>query len=103
MSEPGFVIEEFTSVIRNTLRGFARVRTPSGMLLFDVAIHQKNGRAWASPAAKPMLSRDGTVIRNAANKIQYSPVVGFTSRELGDRFSDQVVAAMRERYPQVLA
>lgn len=103
MSEPGFVIEEFTPVIRNTLRGFARVRTPSGMLLFDVAIHEKNGRAWVSPASKPMLSRDGTVMRDAANKIQYSPVVGFTSRELRDRFSYQVVAAVRTSHPEALA
>ena len=103
MSEPGFVIEEFASVIRNTLRGFARIRTPSGMLLFDVAIHEKNGHAWASPASKPMLGRNGTVMRNAVNKVQYAPVVGFTSRELRDRFSDQVVAAMRARYPEALA
>ena len=83
MSEPGFVIEEFTSVIRNTLRGFARVRTPSGILLIEVAIHEKDGHAWALPASKPMLSRDGTVMHDAANKIQYARVVGFASRQFG--------------------
>jgi len=97
-----FVVEEFTAVVRNTLRGFARVRLPSGMVLHDVAVHEKDGHAWASTASKARLARDGAVIRDATNKIQYSPVVGFASRELRARFSDQVIAALRDRFPEVL-
>jgi hypothetical protein len=37
MTDHSFIIEDFTAVVRNTLRGFARVRTPSGMVLHDVA------------------------------------------------------------------
>jgi hypothetical protein len=99
----GFVIEEFAPVIRNTLRGFARVRTPSGMVLHDVAIHQKNSIAWASPPDKPMIGRDGTVMRDAAGKIKYTRLVGFTSRELHDRLSAAVIAALRDRYPEALS
>ena len=54
----GFIIEEFTAVVRNTLRGFCRVRLPSGMVLHDVAVHMKNGKFWATPAGKPRLGRD---------------------------------------------
>lgn len=38
MSAHSIVIEEFVAVEKNTLRGFARVRMPSGMVLHDVAI-----------------------------------------------------------------
>ena len=85
----GCTIEEFNLLVRNSLRGFARVRLPSGMVLHDVAIHQKDGSAWASPASKPQLGRDGNVIRDTNGRIQYSPVVSFASRELRDRFSSE--------------
>jgi hypothetical protein len=106
MSAPpdrGFVIEEFSPVTRNTLRGLARVRTPSGMVLHDVAIHQKNGEAWASPASKPMIGRDGTIVRDTAGKVQYAPVVTFTSKELRDRWLAAVIDALLARYPEALS
>jgi hypothetical protein len=43
-----FVLEEFFEIRRNTLRGFAKVAMPSGMVMSDVAIHTSNGRCWAS-------------------------------------------------------
>jgi hypothetical protein len=98
-----FVIEDFVPVLRNTLRGFARVRTPSGMVLHDVAIHQKNGSSWASPASKPIIGREGTVIRDADGKAQYAPVVGFTTREVRDRWSAAVIDALLARYPEALS
>jgi hypothetical protein len=51
----------------------------------------------------PMMRRDGTVVRDAAGKIQYAPVVTFASRELRDRFSDRMIAALRMAQPQVFA
>lgn len=98
----GFIVEEFVPVVRNTLRGFCRVRMPSGMVLHDVAIHMKNGSAWAAPASKPMIGRDGTVMRDAAGKIQYAPVVTFVNKGLRDKFSDHVTAALRARCPEAL-
>ena len=97
------VIEEFTSVARNSLRGFAWVRLPSGLILHDTAIHERDGKAWASPASKPMLSRDGTVVRDAAGKTQYVPIITFASREIRDRFSAAVINAMRAAHPEVLS
>jgi hypothetical protein len=76
---------------------------PSGMVLHDVAIHQNNGTAWASLASKSMIGRNGTVIRDAAGKIKYTGLVGFTSRELGDRFSASIIAALRDRYSEALS
>ncbi len=97
----GFVIEEFSSMLRNTLLGFARVRQPSGMVLHDVAVHQKNGSAWALPASKPMIDRDGAVLRDPNGKVRYTPIIDFTSWETRNRWSDAVIAAMRDAHPEV--
>lgn len=98
-----FIIEEFVPVARNTLRGFARVRMPSGMIIADVAIHVRDGRAWASPPSKPMLDRSGVQMKGNDGKPQWVQLILFTSRELRDRFSDSVVAALRQSHPDALA
>ena len=96
------VIEEFRAVTRNTLRGFARVRLPSGMVIHDVAIHLKDGRAWASPPGRPMIGRDGTQMRDRDGKVQFAPVITFSDRVTHDRFSDAVLAALRSSRPEAL-
>ena len=85
------VIEEFVPVTKNTLRGFARVRLPSGLILHDVAIHQRDGTAWASPASKPMLNRDGHQMKDQNGKLLWSPIISFTSREVRDRLNTAIL------------
>ncbi len=98
---PSFIVEQFVAVQRHTLRGFCRIRMPSGMVLHDVAIHQKGeAAAWAAPASKPQLDRDGNVKRAGDGKIQYVPIVAFASRELRDKFSKQVIEAVRRTHPE---
>lgn len=96
------IVEEFTPLCRNTLRGFAKIVLPSGMILSDVAIHVSHGAAWASPASKPMVSRDGMVVKDASGKVRYVPIVSFASKELRDRFSGAVIEALRASYPEAL-
>ncbi len=98
-----FVVEDFVPRRANSLRGFVKVTLPSGMVLHDVAIHIASGRAWAMPAGKPMLDRDGAAMREAAGKVRYLPVVSFTAKEVRDRFSNAVIEAMRLAYPDELA
>ena len=102
MTPPPFVIEDFVKVERNTLRGFAKVRTPSGIIFHDVAIHRQADAAWASPASKPLLDRTGQHMRDAAGKSQWVPIVSFTSKELRDKFSAAVIDALRTSHPDVL-
>ncbi len=103
VTRPAPTILEFTPIIKNTLRGFARVRLPSGMVLIDCALHVgSNGRAWASPASKPMLDRNSNVMRDGDGKIRYVPIIDFADRATRDRFSDAVIAALRESYPDAL-
>jgi hypothetical protein len=99
---PAFVVEEFSSVTRNTLRGFVRVRMPSGMIISDVAVHLRDARAWASPPSKPMLNRDGQQMKDQAGKQLWVQLISFASREQRDRWSDAVIAAVRSAYPRAL-
>jgi hypothetical protein len=98
----GIVIEEFKPVTRNSLRGFARVRMPSGVIFHDVGLYQKDGERWALPPSKPILGRDGTQIKRAG-KPAYQPVVSFVSKEARDRFSGAIVAAVEASHPEAFA
>jgi hypothetical protein len=95
------VIDAYVDRRSNTLRGFARVILPSGMILHDVGIFVDGGRAWATPSSKAMLDKDGVALRDDA-KIRYSPVVTFVSKELRAKFSDAVIEAMRIAHPDAL-
>jgi hypothetical protein len=89
----GIVIEEFKAVTRNSLRGFARVRLPSGMILHDVVVHHSGETWWAGPAARP--------VPDKAGKSTWQPIVTFVSKELRDRFSASVIAALHISHPEV--
>jgi hypothetical protein len=103
VSRTAFVIEDFAPQASNTPRGFARVCLPSGMILHDVAIHQRNDAAWASSASKPMVDGSGTVIRDQKGKTKYALIIEFASRELRDRFSTAAIQALRWPYAEALA
>jgi hypothetical protein len=90
------------SAAANTLAGFAEVRLPSGMILHDVGIHIAGASAWASLPGKPMLDRNGVVLRDDRGKIKYSRVITFANKELRDRFSEAIIEAIRLAYPDVL-
>ena len=98
----GFLIEELTAISRNSLVGFARVRTPSGTVFHDVGIYQKEGKFWASPPSKPKLNRDGVHMKDAAGKGMWTPVVTFSSKEVRERWSAAVIDAVRISHPEVL-
>ena len=100
--ERTFTIEEFNSIRKGSLRGFAKVTMPSGMILADVSIHVDTERAWAMPSSKVMLDRNGSVMRDATGKIRYVPIVLFASKQLRDRFSNAVIEAVKIAYPDAL-
>ena len=62
------IIKEFKAVTRNSLRGFAEVQMPSGLIFHDVSINCTAGRWWASPASKPVLDRDGKHKRDLSGR-----------------------------------
>ena len=87
----------------NSLLGFAKVELPSGMILNDVTILTGAHGPWASPPSKPMVGRDGTVMKGDDGKVRYTPIVEFTSKEIRTRWSDSVIEALRAARPEVFA
>jgi hypothetical protein len=87
---------------RNSLLGFAKVELPSGMVIADVTVLISERGPWASPPSKPMIDRDGIVLRDEKHKIRYQPIIEFTSKNVRDRFSDQVIHALRQQHPDAL-
>lgn len=100
MSAPSITISDWKPLIRNTLRGFLIAHLPSGMTLHEVSVHTRDGTWWVMPASKPMLSKDGTAMRDGDGKLRYSPIVSFESRHARDRFSAAVLAALRAAHPE---
>ena len=96
---PRLKLLEWRPIHRNTLCGFANVELPSGLVIRDVSVHQKNGKWWAGLPARPMLDAEGRQIRNHAGKAQYAALLGWRDRELADRFSGAVVELVRAAHP----
>jgi hypothetical protein len=100
-----FVITAFRATPgKGPLRGWATVAMPSGMVLNDCGVFAgDNDTAWASPPSKPQISRDGMVVKGPDGKTKYSACIEFSSRDARNRWSEQVVAAMRASHPDVFA
>ncbi len=96
------IIEDFRMMAKNTLRGFVRVRLPSGMVLHDVAIHVREDRQWASPAGRPAIGKEGAQIRDTAGKPMFNPTVSFVDKTTADKFSKTVLDALRTSHPEAL-
>ena len=98
-----FRILDFRALRKNSLLGFAKVELPSGMIVADVTVLSGERGPWASPPSKPMVGRDGVAMKDANGKLRYSPIIEFTSKEIRDKFSEAVIAAIRESHPEAFA
>src|SRR5262249_28276438 len=87
---------------KGALRGFAVIELPIGLRISDVAIFSSNDQAWATLPAKPQISKDGQHKTAANGKPYYSTILEWRSRALSDRFSEAVIAAIRQLYPGTL-
>jgi hypothetical protein len=95
-------IIEWRPLRRNSLLGFAKIELPSGMIIADVTILTGARGPWASPPAKPLIDRDGAVMKDATTgKVRYAPIIEFTSKEIRDRWSAAVIEAMRAAHPEI--
>lgn len=101
-TERGPRVLEFKPLAKNSLRGFATVEFPSGLIMSDVSVHVSHGRPWASPPSRPMIDREGQAMRDGEGKLRYSPVVTFTDKAVRGRWSDSVIAAIRAAHPDAL-
>jgi hypothetical protein len=84
---------------KNSLRGFASIRLPNGLLIDDCPVLVSNGKAWATLPSKPVLDAEG---RHAKpdGKPQYALVVRWERRELTDKFSARTIELVRAQHPE---
>jgi hypothetical protein len=69
----------------------------------DVAIHVKNDSRWAQLPAKPMIDKDGVVLRDReTGEIAYATILDFDSRATRDAFSHAVIDAVLRAFPDAL-
>jgi hypothetical protein len=81
-------ISDWRPLDRNTLKGAFTVVLPSGLIIHDVMVHEKNGERWLSFPAKEW--------EDARGNRQFARFIGFADRATSDRFRDQVLAALAE-------
>src|ERR1700722_8331237 len=97
------IVTEWRPMPKNTLLGFCSAHLPSGMQIADCSVHQKNGKFWVSPPGKPQLDRDGVALRDVATgRIKYLPIITFETKAIADRFSAQIIEALRRAFPEAL-
>ena len=98
-SKPRMRLIEWKAFHKNTLRGFASVELPNGLVIRDITVHDKDGKRWAGLPSKPVLDSDGRHVSNHAGHKQYSALLGWRDRDLSNRFSAAVVELVRSEHP----
>jgi hypothetical protein len=84
-------------------RGFAVIELPNGLRIHDAPIRTGTKGLWAGLLAKPEIDRKGRRKIDINGKPVYAPVLQWRNRELSDRFSQAVVALVRQAHPDDLA
>src|SRR5262249_5832774 len=100
--QPGLRLIEFRSIVKGSLRGFATVELPIGLKIHDVVIVAGSRGCWANMPSRPQIDQDGRQPRNANGKPRYSPTLEWRDRDLANRFSAAVIAAIRAAHPDAL-
>ena len=57
---------DFKPVRKNSLRGFASIKLPNGLIISDVVVGETGDRQWALLPSKAMIDRDGELMRDGA-------------------------------------
>jgi hypothetical protein len=102
MSKLSLQCLDFKPLCRNTLRGFTVIRVEQmRLILREIAVHEKNGKAWAQLPSRPWL-RNSQVVTDDKGKVQYSPLFEFDSAAVRAAFSGAVVRAALAFDPRAL-
>jgi hypothetical protein len=68
---------------KNTLIGVFDLEMPSGLIIRGAMLFSKNSKKWVGFPSKEWVKSDGSK--------SYSPLLEFSSREISDRFQQQVL------------
>jgi hypothetical protein len=99
---PKMRLLDFRPLAKGALRGFATVELPIGLKLIDCPVLVGRNGPFVRLPSKPQVDKEGRQKTDASGKPAYTPTLEWNSRELGDRFSQAVVMAIRQRRPSAL-
>jgi hypothetical protein len=85
----------FKPIIKGSLRGFATVELPIGLVIEECPVLVGLHGAWAALPSKPVLDREGRQAK-PDGKPQYAAIMKWRDRELQNRFSQAVVDLVRD-------
>ncbi len=85
---PGFVISNAKLLRKNSLIGSFDLEMPSGLVVRGAMLFEKDGRRWVNFPSKEWTNADGAK--------QYFPLLEFASKEIKNRFQNQVVPLAEE-------
>lgn len=95
---PGLRILECRKVVKNS-PAFLVVDIPPGIIIRQAMVPTKNGRWWVSLPEADSRQRGKADHQHAGHR-QDAVVVGWRSRDLGDRFSTAVIELLRQQHPR---
>jgi hypothetical protein len=88
------IARDFKAVTKNSLRGFVTLILPSGLVIHDCSLHEKDGRRWIGLPGKPQLDRDGRQRKDANGKPLFIVILEIEDRNAKTAFQRQALAAV---------
>jgi hypothetical protein len=88
--------------VKSSLRGFAVIELPNGLLIHDVPLLYSHSKAWTALPAKPPIDGDSGHKRDASGKPTYTKIPEWRNRELSNRFSEALVALLCSTHSDAL-
>jgi DNA-binding cell septation regulator SpoVG len=84
---------------KGALRGFASIRIGRALIVHDCPVLAGiNGRCWATLPRRPVLDGESRHRRDDRGKPVYSQIAEWSERDMRERFSDAVVAAVQREH-----
>lgn len=96
----GFKVLDWKPIAKGSLRGFCKIEMPSGMVICEIGVFFGENGLWAAPPSKAMVGRNGPVM-GSNGKPRYSAMVEFTSKDLREKWSGAVIAALVREHPEI--
>ena len=82
------------------LRGRAAVEL-NDIVISDIGIFERDGARWSQMPSEPMRGHDGKILKDDRGKTRYRSLLKWKSRELQDRFSHALIAAIEAQYGKI--
>lgn len=81
-----FIARDFRAYEKNTLKGYVSIETPSGLIVREITLHEKEGSRWLGMPSRAYTKADGSQ--------GYMPQVDFKDSQARSRFTREALKAI---------